>query len=789
MTGSSHLISTVRISVFASLMVRAQCAIDAPGPVVINEVLADNRRSVSVAGRHPDFVELYNRTSETVDLGGATLSDGSATQAPLVFATGTRLGPGARWVVWCDRTAGLPYPQAPFGIGANSDRLRLSGPSGQTWDELSFGLQISDHSIGRIPDGTTSWRLNRPTPGLENQEQELEGPARLVLNEWMASPTAGDDWIEVHNAAALPVSLEGLRLTDRTTGAISNRPIPPLSFISAQGFTQFHASDLRSPDADHLDFRLSASGETLRLVGVNGVTILDQVTFGPQESGVSQGRVPDGGQTIVSFPAGQSTPGSGNVRDLTRIVVSEVLSHTDPPFEDAIELFNPTDSPVDVGHWWLSDSADRPQRYRIPAGTVIQAKGYWVAYEYQFSAGPEGFSLNSYEGDEVWLSTGDATGRLTGERAFVRFGALDNGVSFGRVPISGGSDFAPLSRPTLGVEFPISLSQFRTGRGMANAAPRVSWIQLAEVFFASTNTPASAKEPFVEIHNHGSQTLPLYDPAHPTNTWRLRGAVQFDFPSGILMEGNERLVVTAFDPQSEPHRLAAFRAAHLLDATVKVLGPFQGDLSRWKTGLELQWPDVPEGPNKPRPGFVPYVRAERIDDDSGQPADWPWISEGSRLALVRRAPDTFSNDSAAWMAAPPSPGRTEAIGQEPDTDGDGIPDPWETQHSLNPALASDAMEDPDGDGATHLEEYLANTHPRDGTSVLRLSTAVIDGGIFLSFQTEGGREHRLEIRGATSEPWTVVTQFSRAEASMKRTLPVAPQSKSQWFRVSAFGAP
>ncbi|MBN2162630.1 MAG: S8 family serine peptidase [Pontiellaceae bacterium] len=45
-----------------------------------------------------------------------------------------------------------------------------------------------------------------------------------------------------------------------------------------------------------------------------------------------------------------------------------------------------------------------------------------------------------------------------------------------------------------------------------------------------------------------------------------------------------------------------------------------------------------------------------------------------------------------------------------DTDGDGMADKWEIDHGLNP-LVNDAAADPDGDGATNLEEHNAGTLP------------------------------------------------------------------------------
>lgn len=46
-----------------------------------------------------------------------------------------------------------------------------------------------------------------------------------------------------------------------------------------------------------------------------------------------------------------------------------------------------------------------------------------------------------------------------------------------------------------------------------------------------------------------------------------------------------------------------------------------------------------------------------------------------------------------------------------DTDNDGMPGAWETQHGLNPADPADGNLDADGDGYTNLEEYLNSIAP------------------------------------------------------------------------------
>jgi hypothetical protein len=141
---------------------------------------------------------------------------------------------------------------------------------------------------------------------------------------------------------------------------------------------------------------------------------------------------------------------------LTNIVINEALAHTDLPLEDAIELYNPTDNSVDISGWYLSDSISNLKKFRIPPGTVIPSHGYKVFYEYQFNSDPGvnpfAFALGSL-GDEVYLSTADSLGELTGYRTSVKFGASPNGMSFGRYVNSvGDEEFVAMKHITFGVD-------------------------------------------------------------------------------------------------------------------------------------------------------------------------------------------------------------------------------------------------------------------------------------------------------------------------------------------------
>ncbi len=67
----------------------------------------------------------------------------------------------------------------------------------------------------------------------------------------------------------------------------------------------------------------------------------------------------------------------------------------------------------------------------------------------------------------------------------------------------------------------------------------------------------------------------------------------------------------------------------------------------------------------------------------------------------------FRDAAGNWMSTPVS----DTIILRLDSDGDGMPDSWETSHGLNPNNPADASGDSDGDGISNLEEYYNNSDP------------------------------------------------------------------------------
>jgi hypothetical protein len=69
------------------------------------------------------------------------------------------------------------------------------------------------------------------------------------------------------------------------------------------------------------------------------------------------------------------------------VVINELMSHNSVTaaddygqFDDWIELYNLSVSPVDLSGYYLSDSKKNVSKWQFPYGTVIDAKGYLIIW-------------------------------------------------------------------------------------------------------------------------------------------------------------------------------------------------------------------------------------------------------------------------------------------------------------------------------------------------------------------------------------------------------------------------
>ena len=92
-----------------------------------------------------------------------------------------------------------------------------------------------------------------------------------------------------------------------------------------------------------------------------------------------------------------------------------------------------------------------------------------------------------------------------------------------------------------------------------------------------------------------------------------------------------------------------------------------------------------------------------------------------------------------------------------DGDDDGMPDPWEQAHALDPLTAADAAFDADADGQTNLTEYRAGTDPRDPLSRFAITEiTVAPGSVSLTWSSVPGRRYHLQWSDDFAN-WTTLT--------------------------------
>jgi hypothetical protein len=193
--------------------------------------------------------------------------------------------------------------------------------SPQVVEYLVYTNLAPDRAYGSYPDGNPFSRnpLFFVTPNGTNNP--ALPPVSVFLNEWMASNTGSvadpadqdfDDWFELYNAGAEAVDLTDYRLTDDATNPSKYR-IPAGHAIAPGGYLLVWADEEGSQNVAggeiHVNFKLGAGGEEIRLYAPNG-QLVDAVVFGTQTANVSQGRFPDGGANLVFMP--QFTPRFAN---------------------------------------------------------------------------------------------------------------------------------------------------------------------------------------------------------------------------------------------------------------------------------------------------------------------------------------------------------------------------------------------------------------------------------------------------------------------------------------------
>ena len=540
--------------------------------------------------------------------------------------------------------------------------------------EIFFTLDGSDP---RLPGGALAESANRyskplPIEGTariksrvrhQNQWSALaearfvvEGSLeKLLITEVMYHPLRGDsEFLELKNTGATALDLSGVQISEgiRFTFPAGSQLDPGAFVVLAENAEAFNEQYPGLALGGVYDGRLSNGSEKIELIDSLGkpflsLTYTDQPPWPSTADGRGFSLVPrlsdpdtdpnDPGNWRASATPGGS-PGRNDLpTDIKPAWITEVLAHSDPPTVDSVEIHNPNTTAVDLSHWLLTDDWSEPAKYAIPKDTILPPGGYIVFSEEQFNANHRGFALDSH-GDQIFLFSAQAGGKLTGFSDGFTFGASENGVTFGRlVTTSGQAQYPAQARPTL---------------GLPNAGPKVGPVVITEIHY---HPEEDTGPEFVEFKNITQHPVLLYDPQHPRNTWRV-GGIDFQFPTGTSIHPGGLLIITNADPSD-------FGSHYPIPDDVPVLGPFLGTLQDSGERLELLKPDEPDT-GSDGSVIVPYIVIDAVRYDDNPP--WPSDPDGNGPSLEKLKPERHGNDYANWRSSPggPSPG-VENMGNRP----------------------------------------------------------------------------------------------------------------------------
>lgn len=137
--------------------------------IVINEIMAANTKTVTDQdGEFDDWIELYNKSTESVDLSNWILTDNATNLDKYRFPSGTSIPPNSYLIIWADEDGKQTGLHANFKLSASGEELFLLDSNATQVDKLVYYEQIQDMAYARSPNGTGSFTIQEATYNKNN---------------------------------------------------------------------------------------------------------------------------------------------------------------------------------------------------------------------------------------------------------------------------------------------------------------------------------------------------------------------------------------------------------------------------------------------------------------------------------------------------------------------------------------------------------------------------------------------------------------------------------------------
>ena len=191
----------------------------------------------------------------------------------------------------------------------------------------------------------------------------------VVINEVMAAPSSGSEWVELYNPTAIPIDLSGAYIDDIAGGGGSPKVIPANTVLAGNSYYVYEVTNL-----------FNNGGDDVRFLLPDASTVVDSYTYSSTSSDSVWYRSGDGADWATSM--GSATKGTANpepsVYTVADLVINEVVPKPSSGSE-WVELYNPTSGTIDLSGAYIDDIAGGggvPKQ--IAAGQSIAAGGYWT---------------------------------------------------------------------------------------------------------------------------------------------------------------------------------------------------------------------------------------------------------------------------------------------------------------------------------------------------------------------------------------------------------------------------
>lgn len=394
--------------------------------VIINEINYDYNENFK-GYKSGDWVELYNTTTNPVDLSNWILADGDTI---FTIPLGVSIMPDDYYVFAKDaldfsytHPSVLNLLQSDLSFSENGETITLFDNAMMVVDSVAFGddapwpeepdgngptLSLSDPSLDNdLPQSWESSGNYAGTPGRANQVYCTGTPPEIVINEINYKSVVlidPKDWVELHNPTNAAVDVSFWEFVDKK----EYYRIPSGTVIPAGGFlvltqtkTAFQSFFPGVPTVGDFVFGLSGGGEDIGLF-TNERCPVDKVDYnddlpwpvGTDSTGNTLALVdPSYNNNLpASWANSQAgggffgTPGAANnIPDPCNpnpgdIIINEINYNSNSDFTPGnwVELYNSGSSTVDLSNWEFHDP---DTAFVVPVGTTIAAGDYLVIAE------------------------------------------------------------------------------------------------------------------------------------------------------------------------------------------------------------------------------------------------------------------------------------------------------------------------------------------------------------------------------------------------------------------------